>query len=94
MFLKYIWKEWYEMANRNKLVVPEAKQAVDMLKMEIASEMGYTPPTNDMQDKMYPALVNGLAVREMVRMGEKMIMNNKPSQFGPQINKDFHNLRK
>lgn len=82
------------MARKNKLVVPEAKRAVDMLKMEIASDMGFTPPTSDMQDKMYPALVNGLAVREMVRMGEKMIANNQPSQFGPQINKDFHNLRK
>lgn len=82
------------MASKNKLVVPEAKKAVDMLKMEIASEMGYTPPTNDMKDKMYPALVNGLAVREMVKMGEQMIVNNKPSQFRAQINKDFHNLRK
>jgi len=81
------------LANKNKLVVPEAKQAVEMLKMEIASDMGYTPPS-DMQDKMYPALVNGLAVREMVRMGEKAIINNKPSQFRAQINKDFHNLRK
>lgn len=80
---------------KNKLVVPEAKKAVDVLKMEIASEMGYTPPlTSNMQNKMYPALVNGLAVREMVKMGEKMIINNKPSQFKPQINKDFHNLKK
>ena len=43
------------MARKNKLVVPEAKRAVDMLKMEIASDMGFTPPTNDMQSKMYPA---------------------------------------
>lgn len=82
------------MGRKNKLVIPEAKRAVNALKMELASDMGYTPPTTDMKDKMYPALVNGLAVREMVRMGEKMITNNQPSQFRPQINKDFHNLRK
>lgn len=82
------------MGRKNNLVVPEAKRAVDTLKMEIASEIGYSPPTSDMKDKMYPALVNGLAVKEMVRMGEKMITNNQPTQFGPQINKDFHNLRK
>ncbi|QSX04708.1 small, acid-soluble spore protein, alpha/beta type [Sedimentibacter sp. zth1] len=81
------------MASRNKLIVPESKQALDMLKMEIASDIGYTPPS-DMKDKMYPALVNGLAVKEMVRMGEKMITNNKPSQFKAQINKDFHNLKR
>lgn len=81
------------LAKKNKLVIPNAQKALDMLKMEIASDIGYNPPS-DMKDKMYPALVNGLAVKEMVRMGEKMITNNMPSQFRPQINKDFHNLKR
>lgn len=63
------------MSNRNKLVVPEAKQALNNLKMEIANEIGY-PTFNGMTSEMYPALVNGLSVREMVRMGEKMLINN------------------
>ncbi len=68
------------MSNRNKLVVPEAKQALNNLKMEIANEIGY-PTFNGMTSEMYPALVNGLSVREMVRMGEKMLINknNSPS---------------
>lgn len=68
------------MSNRNKLVVPEAKQALNNLKMEIAQDLGY-PTSNGMTSEMYPALVNGLSVREMVRMGEKMLVNknNIPS---------------
>lgn len=68
------------MGNKNKLVVPEAKQALDNLKMEIAQDLGY-PTINGMKSKMYPAIVNGLSVREMVRMGEQMLLNQskKPS---------------
>lgn len=66
------------MSNRNKLVVPEAKQALNNLKMEIAQEIGY-PTFNGMTSEMYPALVNGLSVREMIRMGEQMLVNNTPT---------------
>ncbi|MBP1926173.1 hypothetical protein J2Z76_002037 [Sedimentibacter acidaminivorans] len=66
------------MSNRNKLVVPEAKQALNDLKMEIAQEIGY-PTINGMTSEMYPALVNGLSVREMVRRGEKMLINKTPT---------------
>lgn len=67
------------MSNRNKLVVPEAQRAVNNLKMEIAQDIGY-PTFNGMTSEMYPALVNGLSVREMIRMGEKVAMNGyKPS---------------
>ncbi len=62
--------------SRNKLVVPEAQQAINNLKMEIAQDLGM-PVINNMKSEMYPAVVNGLSVREMVRMGEKMLANNK-----------------
>ena len=62
------------MSNKNKLVVPEAKQALDSLKMEIAEELGYSA-INGSNSEMYPAIVNGLSVREMVRMGEQMLVN-------------------
>lgn len=61
--------------SRNKLVVPEAQQAINNLKMEIAQDLG-VPVLKNTTSEMYPAIVNGLSVREMVRMGEKMILNN------------------
>ena len=62
------------MANKNKLVVPEAKQALDNMKMEIARDLGYTY-MNGVTSEIYPAIVNGLSVREMVRIGEQMLIN-------------------
>lgn len=64
------------MSSRNKLVVPEAQQAVNNLKMKIAQDMGI-PAISGTTSEMYPAVVNGLSVREMVRMGEKMLMNKQ-----------------
>jgi hypothetical protein len=64
------------MSSRNKLVVPEAQQAINSLKMEIAQDMGI-PTISGMTSEMYPAIVNGLSVREMVRMGEKMLINKQ-----------------
>lgn len=67
------------MSSKNKLVVPEAQQAINNLKMEIAQDLGL-PTISDMKSNMYPAIVNGLSVREMVRMGEQMLVNkNAPS---------------
>lgn len=68
------------MSSKNKLIVPEAQQAINNLKMEIAQDMGI-PTINGMTSQMYPAIVNGLSVREMVRMGEQALINkqNSPS---------------
>lgn len=63
-----------KMSSRNKLVVPEAQQAINSLKMEISNELGI-PALNVNSTAMYPAIVNGLSVREMVRMGEQMLMS-------------------
>lgn len=65
--------------SKNKLIVPEAQQAINDLKMEIAQELGM-PTINGTTSNMYPAIVNGLSVREMVRRGEQMLANkNAPS---------------
>lgn len=64
--------------SRNKLIVPEAQQAINSLKMEISNELGI-PTLNVNATAMYPAIVNGLSVREMVRMGEKMLVQNNAS---------------
>ena len=66
------------MSSRNKLLVPEAQQAINSLKMEISNELGI-PTLNVNATAMYPAIVNGLSVREMVRMGEKMLVQNNAS---------------
>ena len=60
--------------SKNKLVVPEAQQAINNLKMEIAQELGM-PYIQGMKSNMYPAIVNGLSVREMVRRGEQMLVD-------------------
>lgn len=60
--------------SKNKLVVPEAQQAINDLKMEIARELGM-PHIKGTTSDMYPAIVNGLSVREMVRRGEQMLVD-------------------
>lgn len=62
--------------SKNKLLVPEAQQAINYLKTEIAQELGM-PVINGTTSNMYPAIVNGLSVREMVRRGEQMLINKK-----------------
>ena len=62
--------------SKNKLLVPEAQQAINDLKTEIAQELGM-PVINGTTSNMYPAIVNGLSVREMVRRGEQMLINKK-----------------
>ncbi|MDD4089138.1 MAG: small, acid-soluble spore protein, alpha/beta type [Tissierellia bacterium] len=65
--------------SKNKLVVPEAQQAINDLKMEISQELGL-PTVYGMKSNMYPAIVNGLSVREMVKRGEQMLINkNAPT---------------
>lgn len=71
------------MGRKNKLVVPEAREALQNLKLEIAKDIGF-PTSADITTTMYPALVNGLSVREMVRMGENLLINpqnRKPSDY-------------
>ena len=62
--------------SKNKLIVPEAQQVINDLKMEIAQEMGL-PTISGMKSNMYPAIVNGLSVREMVRKGEQILVNKE-----------------
>ena len=60
--------------SKNKLVVPEAQQAINELKMEISHELGM-PYMQGTSSNMYPAIVNGLSVREMVKRGEQMLVD-------------------
>ena len=60
--------------SKNKLLVPEAQQAINDLKMEIARELGM-PSIKGSTSDMYPAIVNGLSVREMVGRGKQMLVD-------------------
>lgn len=55
---------------KNKLVVPEARQALDQYKIEISKELGVNDPS---------ALASnhtGYMVRKLVEMGEQQLLDN------------------
>ncbi len=54
------------MANNNKIVVPEARQALDQLKLEIANELGITNYSNIDKGEL-PSRVNGYVGGYMVK---------------------------
>lgn len=62
------------MSNRNKLVVPGAKQAIEQMKYEIASELNVTlgPDTSARKN----GSVGGEMTKRLVQMGEQYL-NNK-----------------
>ena len=68
------------MSNRNKLVIPEPRQAINNLKMEISQDLGI-PTLNGMTSNLYPVVINGISVRKMVGTGEKILVktNDSPS---------------
>ena len=49
--------------------------------------------TSDINGKLNPNL-NLLSKKENQRMENKSIVNNKPSQFGPILGVNFHNIKK
>ena len=54
------------MANNNKILVPEAKQALEQMKLEIASELGITN-YNTIDKGELPSKVNGYVGGNMVK---------------------------
>lgn len=55
--------------SKKKLVVPEAREAFEQFKMEIANEFGEDDPRN-MASKH-----TGMIVRELVKLGENQLIN-------------------
>ena len=64
------------MANNNKIVVPEARQALDQLKLEIASELGVANYDNIDKGNL-PSRVNGYVGGYMV----KRLVENAQNQM-------------
>lgn len=66
------------MANTNKIVVPEARQALDQLKLEIASELGVANYDNIDKGNL-PSRVNGYVggymVKRLVENAQNQIAN-------------------
>lgn len=54
------------MANNNKIVVPEARQALNQLKLEIANELGIANYSNIDKGEL-PSRVNGYVGGYMVK---------------------------
>ncbi len=66
------------MANNNKIVVPEARQALDQLKLEIASELGLA--NYDSIDKgnlpsRQNGYVGGYMVKRLVEDAQRQMSN-------------------
>ncbi|WP_050180678.1 alpha/beta-type small acid-soluble spore protein [Domibacillus robiginosus] len=54
-------------SNRNRLLVPGARQAVDPLKQEIAAEFGVQPGADA------PSRVNGEITKRLVQMAKQQL---------------------
>lgn len=68
------------MADRNQNVVPEARTALEQLKMETAAELGI--PNYDHADKgMFPSRVNGTVggymVKKLIALAEQQLDHKK-----------------
>jgi len=59
-------KEEERMANRNRILVPEARQALEQMKLEIASELGISN-YNTVDKGNLPSRVNGYVGGNMVK---------------------------
>lgn len=66
------------MASRNKIVVPEARQALEQLKMEIAEELGlknYDAIDKGNLTSRQNGYVGGYMVKRLVEMAEQNMGN-------------------
>lgn len=67
---------------RNQVVVPQARQALDQLKFEIASELGipnYSGYLGDVPSRLNGA-VGGNMVRRMIQLAEQQLASQQQPQ--------------
>ena len=76
----------------NKSSTPDLTK-VDKLDVIKLRRDGQYSLTSDINGKLNPNL-NSLSMKENQRMEDKSIVNNKPSQFGPILGVNFHNIKK
>lgn len=64
--------------SRNQKLVPEAKDALDKIKYEVADEIGVKVPENDYWGNMTSrecGSVGGYMVKKLIAMAEKQLVN-------------------
>lgn len=76
----------------NKSSTPDLTK-VDKLDVIKIRRDGQYSLANDINSKLNPNL-NSLSKKENQRMENKSIVNNKPSQFGPILGVNFHNIKR
>lgn len=77
---------------KNKSSTPDLTK-VDKLDVIKIRRDGQYSLADDINSKLNPNL-NLLSKKENQRMENKSIVNNKPSQFGPILGVNFHNVKK
>jgi len=67
------------MANRNQLVVQQARVALDQLKFEVAQQLGISldPAYNGDKQTREMGAIGGNMVRRMVQIAEQQLTGNK-----------------
>ena len=76
----------------NKSNTPDLTK-VDKLDVIKIRRDGQYSLASDINGKLNPNL-NSLSMKENQRMEDKSIVNNKPSQFGPILGVNFHNIKR
>ncbi|NLJ59211.1 MAG: hypothetical protein GX339_10255 [Tissierellia bacterium] len=80
------------MGRLNMSDTPDLKEVSKLNLLRIKNDGQYSL-TNDIKGKLNPNL-NFSSKKENQRMEDKSIVNNKPSQFGPILGVNFHNIKK
>ena len=76
----------------NKSSTPDLTKVdkLDVIKFRMDGQYSLA---SDINGKLNPNL-NSLSMKENQRMEDKSIVNNKPSQFGPILGVNFHNIKR
>lgn len=76
----------------NKISTPDLTKVGNLDVIKLRRDGQYSL-ASDINGKLNPNL-NSLSTKENQRMEDKSIVNNKPSQFGPILGVDFHNIKR
>lgn len=76
----------------NKSNTPDLTKVdkLDVIKLRMDGQYSLA---SDINGKLNPNL-NSLSMKDNQRMEDKSIVNNKPSQFGPILGVNFHNIKR
>lgn len=91
---EFLWRDLvaldYEDGNFGN--TPKLKNINKLNEIKIKND-GQSRVSGNLTDILNPNL-NSIVNRENTQMREKRIVNNKPSQFGPILGVNFHNIKR